>query len=78
MNSYTPKTLMEYGKRLADESKYGFGETLMRIAHQWELSLAAEREECARVCDRLFDPDYVRDADECAAAIRANNQGARK
>jgi len=71
MNSYTPKTLMEYGKRLDAESKYGLGETLMCIAHQWELSLAAEREECARVCDRLFDHGYVRDADKCGAAIRA-------
>jgi hypothetical protein len=66
----THEDLRKWGEALDKEMPQGLGERLLRFAYEWRKSIAIEREECARVCDRMFDPDYVRDADECAAAIR--------
>lgn len=40
------------------------------------LVAAAEREECAKLCESLFDPDddSCNEADLCVAAIRARSQ----
>ena len=66
----THEDLRRWGAALDKEMPRGIGERLLRFADDWRKSIEIEREECARVCDRMLDPDYVRDADECAAAIR--------
>ncbi len=41
----------------------------------WEAATKVEREECAKVCESLFDmeDDSCNEADKCAAAIRARS-----
>jgi hypothetical protein len=47
----------------------GFGVTVQNLERLIELAVAAEREECAKVCDGYWP--YNGSASECAAAIRA-------
>ena len=63
-------------KTSSDENIYLEPVTMEQIERFAALVAAAEREECAKLCESLFDPDddSCNEADLCVAAIRARSQ----
>lgn len=57
-----------------DPDLWNHTDAFERLAHSaYAAGAAAEREECAKLCDELNDADYDINGYGCAAAIRARS-----
>ena len=81
MNREDIERMAREAKGHAYTNRYTPGETAFafsidRLEHFVSLVAAAEREQCAKVCDAFDDGAAYNAADECAAAIRARSKHA--
>jgi hypothetical protein len=70
MNDEMKKAWAEISKMLVEPTPI----ELDVFLRTWQRAIQAEREECAKLCEKTDDGTPYNLADECAAAIRARGQ----
>jgi hypothetical protein len=70
MNDEMKKAWAEINKMLGEPTPI----ELDVFLRTWQRAIQAEREECAKLCEKTDDGTPYNLADECAAAIRARGQ----
>jgi hypothetical protein len=70
MNGAMADAWLEISRMLGEPTR----EELDVFLRTWQRAIQAEREECAKLCEKTDDGTPYNLADECAAAIRARGQ----
>jgi hypothetical protein len=70
MNEAMKQAWLEISQMLGEPTP----EELSVFLRTWQRAIQAEREECAKLCEKTDDGTPYNLAEECAAAIRARGQ----